>query len=135
MNAAADSPFAPPQPRATVLVVEDNVLSRAVLADTLRGEGYRVLEAAFDIEAKAILASIPIDLLFVDLHLPSDGEGIDVAQEAAGRQPGIRIILTSGRLRSEDEPIVEQLGTFVPKPYLLSRVLELIRSSFAPDEA
>jgi hypothetical protein len=36
------------------------------------------------------------------------------------------IILTSGRARADDIPGIEGLGAFVPKPYILARVVDLV---------
>jgi len=69
---------------------------------------------------------VPVDLLFTDLHLPGHAEGLSVAALAKDLHSGIEIIVTSSRLREDDAPAVERLGTFVAKPYLISRVLMLI---------
>lgn len=136
MNAAAaDSPpFASPQVE-TILVVEDNVISRVSICAPLRDAGYKVVEAASDAEAQAILRAVPVDLLFLDLHLPSDAEGLATAAYAKSVHPTIAIIFTSGRLRDDDALVVEALGSFIPKPYLISRVLDLVQSSLAPPDA
>lgn len=115
----------------TLLVLEDDVLSRHAVSDALRYAGYQVLEAATCDEAVRILGSRRVDLLFVDLHLPSEGEGFLAALYAQVRQPDAKVILTSGQLRDGDRPAAEMLGTFVPKPYMIRRVVDMVHGSLA----
>lgn len=135
MNAIAadDPPFASPQLK-TILVVEDNVMSRVAVSGPLRDAGYKVIEAASDAEARSILRALPVDLLFLDLHLPSNAEGLATARYARSTRPAVAIIFTSSRLEDRDAQEIESLGSFVPKPYLISRVLDLVQSSLAPPE-
>lgn len=110
-------------------------MSRVAICAPLRDAGYKVVEAASDAEAQAILRALPVDLLFLDLHLPSNAEGLATAAYAKRVRPAIAIIFTSSRLRDDDALAVETLGSFIPKPYLISRVLTLVRSSLAPPDA
>jgi len=78
-------------------VVEDNEPLRQVTVRLLAELGYRVLEAADAAEARAILNTPePIDLLFTDVVMPGDMDGIDLAGRAARARPGLRVLLTSG---------------------------------------
>jgi len=131
VNAAKITPLRPPS-AASVLVVEDDVLTRCAIADELRSEGYRVLEASSAKDAMAILGSLPVHLIFVDLHVPGPRDGLEVARFARGLQPPPRIILTSGKVRPENLPEAAALGPFVVKPYLITRVLDLIRTTLDP---
>jgi CheY-like chemotaxis protein len=115
----------------TILVVEDNVVSRFAICDALRNADFRVAEATSAAEALTLLKLTPVDLLFLDLHLPGDAEGFAVARAARALQPKAKMIFTSARLPKGLTPMVEQLGPFIPKPYLIGRVLELMRTSLA----
>ena len=54
-----------------VLVVEDEVLVRLMMADELRGRGFAVMEAANVDEALAILeSSSRVDLILTDVQVP-----------------------------------------------------------------
>jgi CheY-like chemotaxis protein len=54
--------FDHPPPASTVLIVEDDVLMRHVLADSLRECGHRVIEASNALEALEVLMSASVDL-------------------------------------------------------------------------
>jgi CheY-like chemotaxis protein len=131
VNAAKITPLRPPT-ALSVLVVEDDVLTRCAIADELRSDGYRVLEASSVADAVAILGTVPVHLIFVDLHVPGPRDGLRVARFAQDLNLPPRIILTSGKVRPEDVPEAAEFGPFVVKPYLITRVLDLIRSTLDP---
>lgn len=88
----------------TILIVEDEVLVRLMVAEHLRGCGYRVLEAASAAEAiKVLEAEIAVDILFTDVQLPGELDGFGLARWTRERRPKIRIIITSGLERSAHE--------------------------------
>jgi CheY-like chemotaxis protein len=130
VNAAKITPLRP-QAAVSILVVEDDVLTRCVIADELRAEGYRVLEASTAQDAITILASVPVHLAFIDLNVPGPREGLRVAEAARRRQPPAKVILTSGKVRPEQLADAESFGPFIVKPYLITRVLDAVRSSLA----
>jgi CheY-like chemotaxis protein len=115
----------------TLLVVEDDVLTRYAICDALRYAGYTVLEASSRPEAAAILAAVTVDLLFVDLNIPTEGEGVVVAEEARTYGPGVKVIFTSGRVSPSLRARLEEADCFIPKPYLISRVVRLVRRILA----
>jgi CheY-like chemotaxis protein len=119
---------------ATLLVVEDDVITRFSIADELRNAGYRVLEASSAEDAIAILEHVPIHLLFADIHMPKGMSGLDVARVAKGRCPAPKVILTSGKVSPKEIADLDELGPFVDKPYLPSRVLDLVRRSLDPTQ-
>ncbi|EIM26847.1 response regulator [Microvirga lotononidis] len=108
---------APPQ---TVLVVEDEVLVRLVIADYLRECGYRVYEAANAGEAVAVLQSpeASIDVVFSDAQMPGDMDGFGLARWVRANKPGIQVILTSGVERAADvAATLCEAGPLLKKPY------------------
>ena len=133
--ALKDHPPASPSVGRTVLIVEDCILTRHAVCDALRYAGCTVLEAAMGQEAVRILKSRPVDVVFVDVHLPSEAEGLLVASYARLRQPQARVIVTSGQRRKGDQEAAEFLGSFVAKPYLIGRVVQMIQAGFAADPA
>ena len=81
----------------TILVVEDDPEVRRTVVETLTGLGYRVLQAADAGAALAIVDSgAPIDLLFTDVVMPGPLRATELARAAAARQPGLRVLFTSG---------------------------------------
>ena len=96
---AAPLPDAAPQE--TILVVEDDDDVRAINVDSLRELGYHVLEVADGTAALAVLRREPrIDLLFTDVVLPGGMTGAQVAAQARGLRPGLRVLFTTGYARN-----------------------------------
>jgi DNA-binding NtrC family response regulator len=65
-----------------VLIVEDDVLERLAMAAELRRSGLEVLEAAGIDEAKTILKSIAVDVLFSNVRLADGGKLLSFIKEA-----------------------------------------------------
>jgi len=114
----------------TVLVVEDEVLVRMVIADHLRGCGYRVFEAGNGDEAIAMLnTEVHVDVLFTDVNMPGGLDGFGLARWVRRERPGMRIILTSGigsALQDANELCAD--GPLIEKPYEYGEVDRRIRS-------
>jgi CheY-like chemotaxis protein len=95
----------PPCPQAgqeVILVCEDDENVRAYSVEVLRDLGYRVIEAGDGPTALAALdaAAEPIDLLFTDVVLPGGMTGADIARAAKAKQPGLRVLFTTGYARN-----------------------------------
>src|SRR5581483_3004532 len=92
----------------TVLVVEDNEAVRRIVMRQLASLGYRVAAAGSAAEALEVLARERITLLFSDIVMPGGMSGIELAEAARARWPGLRVLLTSGfpeaRLRGTGYP-------------------------------
>jgi CheY-like chemotaxis protein len=81
-------------PGATVLVAEDDVLTRIAIAEYLRDCGFRVIEAAGGLEAKTVLQQGPeIHVLFADARLAGDDNGFELAHWARRYRPWISVLL------------------------------------------
>lgn len=70
------------QPETTqqhVLIVEDEVLIRAPLAEHLREAGFNVIEANTADEAWSCLQTgMPVDLVFSDIRMPGSMDGLEL---------------------------------------------------------
>jgi two-component system, response regulator PdtaR len=111
--------------RPTVLVVEDEVLIRLMIADNLRTEGLTVIEAANADEALTILRSdIAVHLLFTDVAMPGSMDGLGLAEHARAMRPELKILVTSGR--APKWPTRNVADGFFGKPYDVARVVERI---------
>jgi CheY-like chemotaxis protein len=103
--------------RTVILVVEDEPFIRMVAVDLLSDRGRVVLEAGCVEEALAIIEEEgPIDLLFTDINMPGELDGLDLASIASRRQPDLKLIVTSGAKKLADDQIPDH-GVFIPKPY------------------
>ena len=114
---------APEKP--TVLLVEDEVLIRLMLADELRSQGLQVLEASNADEALTVLqSSLPVHLLFTDIRMPGGMDGVALAKMAHARFPQIKSIIgSSGR----PEQSIDFVDAFLAKPYDLRELAAQVR--------
>jgi DNA-binding NtrC family response regulator len=107
----------------TVLLVEDEVLIRLMVADELRDQGLQVLEASNAEEALSILdSSLPVHLLFTDVRMPGRMDGFALAKLAHAKNPQLKLIIGSSH-QPEDSPPVD---AFLCKPYDLDRMIEQV---------
>ena len=109
----------------TVLIVEDEILIRMMLADTLLDEGYDVVEAANVLEAVAVLGQRKIDAVITDVDMPGGLSGLDLARMISTSHMNVPVIVASGghRLQSEELP---GDAVFIPKPYGLDVIATLV---------
>lgn len=123
--------FPPALVRSTVLVVEDEAFVCELAAEALLDEGYRVLTAADADEAEAILESESVDLLFTDIDLARNTNGIALARLARRRLPDLPVLYTSGGrgCLSSEEAVASSV--FVPKPYRPSQLVDLTKDLLA----
>jgi len=85
----------------TILLVEDHEDARVFTAEMLRALGYRVADAADGASALRALEQLGhVDLLFTDVGLPGRMNGRQLADEAVKRQPGLRVLYTTGYARN-----------------------------------
>ena len=108
-----------------VMIVEDEVLVRFPIAETLRAVGLEVIEAGNADEAWSyLLSGQAVDLIFSDIQMPGSMDGLELTRRVQQRFGHIIIILTSGRpsQRSTDHP------HFLAKPYRIGDVTALIKS-------
>jgi DNA-binding NtrC family response regulator len=103
-----------------VLLVEDEVLIRAAVAEALRSAGCSVIEADSADEALAYLSDGgQVDLLLTDVEMPGRLNGLELARQFHTAHPTLPVIVTSGHVRPET---AEAIGTFISKPYAPERV-------------
>jgi CheY-like chemotaxis protein len=111
--------------RARILVIEDDLLVGAVAAEALEEAGFTVLFAPSAEEATIILAEEAIDVLFTDIDL-GGRDGCELAHQALKAQPGLAVILTSGRSRRCHADRLPPGAAFLAKPYRLPHVVDEI---------
>ena len=109
-----------------VLVVEDDDYVRMLAADMLEDEGFTVLAVATADEAWPILEGRgDIVVLFTDVNMPGNMDGLTLAARVAERWPRIRLVLTSGRSGLSNHEVPDH-GQFIQKPYRQSQLLSAI---------
>ena len=117
--------FNPRAAAETVLVVEDEAMVCELAAEALLDEGYRVLTAADADEAEAILLCERVDLLFTDIDLARNTNGLALAHRARGHCPNLPVVYTSGGRGSLSPAETVAESVFVPKPYRPSQLVAL----------
>ena len=116
-----------------VLVVEDEPLTRMVAADAMAKRGIMAWEAADAEEALTLLKDHPrIGLLFTDVDMPGQMDGLELAQEVSISHPGVGLIVTSGAFQMADKDLPDH-GTFLPKPYLTVKLAKLVSQKLGFD--
>ena len=109
----------------TMLVVEDNPLSRATAVSMFEALGFAVFDAYNGQHALALLDARPeISLLFVDVRMPGMS-GPELADVVRQRRPDIEVVLTSGYVGEDAVPRDLQ---FVPKPWRVDDVAKAVRN-------
>lgn len=123
MLAAAQPPKA-----AVVLVVEDDDMVRLMTVDYLESRGYLVLEADNAIKAMAWFGRQPIDLMFTDVQMPGEMDGIALTEWVRANHPTVPVIVTSG-VAAELTRYAD--GLMMAKPYDLDAVHTRIQTALS----
>lgn len=111
---------------ATVLVVDDEPLVLLNAAAMVEDAGWIAIEAANSAEALEVLASEPkVDVLFTDINMPGDMDGLELAACVHKLQPQIHLVITSGKRVLGDSELPGG-GTFLPKPYGFNALVAVI---------
>ncbi len=111
----------------TVLLVEDETLVRMDIADTFRDAGLVVIECASGDEALEVLHSgAKFDLLFTDVRMPGETDGVALAHRVRLRHPHIPIIFASAHLAPR---IAERYGPLLRKPFATALALRLVQQA------
>ncbi len=114
----------------TVLIIEDDDALRAVVAETLQGAGYIVLEAGSPQQALTIAAQtdVEIQLVITDVVLPGR-KGPETAAQVRNIQPGARVLLMSGYTDPllDGNPLMEHGLPFIGKPFARDALLRKVR--------
>jgi len=112
----------------TILVVEDRVDLRLLLADVFEGEGYKVVIAANGQEALRTLEYHDVDVILTDLRMPvMDGVRFAQAVKADVHLKHIPIILLSATPMTETWASLGIFDAFLWKPTLLEEIIGAVR--------
>jgi PAS domain S-box-containing protein len=119
-----------PTGKETILLVEDSYKVRVFANRILTHLGYRIVEAADATEAlEYIRHHEDIDLLFTDIVMPGDMDGIGLAKQACSHLPSLRVLLTTGMVSHVDDnrnPAMDY--PLLAKPYIAQQLAQSIRS-------
>ena len=117
-----------------MLLVEDSVSLRALLAEALAEDRYEVLVAQDGTHAVQIARERPdIDVLVADVVMP-DLDGWELAVRLSEERPGIRVLLMSGVADAtpRDDRLVDVATDFLAKPFTPLEMREALTRLLAP---
>jgi DNA-binding NtrC family response regulator len=108
-----------PNLQETILLVEDEVLVRAPIAQYLRDCGYRVIEAVNAEEAMTVLLheETVVDVVFSDIEMPGPVDGFGLAKWIREHRPGLDVLLAGTINRTVENAKQLCAEGSVPKPY------------------
>ena len=112
-----DQPRAGARPR-EILLVDDDALVGVVAENILTDLGHVVTRAEDGPQALDLLDRQSFDVLVTDVRMPGGLNGVQLAAEAVRRQPGLKVLLSSGW--TEDALGGELRGSrwpLLPKPF------------------
>jgi two-component system cell cycle sensor histidine kinase/response regulator CckA len=125
-----------PPPYVTVLVVDDERISRHVASRMLRALGLRVLEADGAEEALDVFRTSqrPIELVLLDVVMP-ETDGVELAERILAHRRGQRIIFMS----AHPAEVLAEHGLnkldviFLAKPYTMEELHAKVREAMERD--
>lgn len=129
VESGADVAQRPDTGHEAVLLVEQGQVVRAMLAETLKSNGYKVVEAANAEEAAALAgeSGAGFDVVVTDVGLPRMN-GISLVRELAAARPGLRVLLMSGQAVDEISQIPAGVRVeFIQKPFRSRAFLSKLR--------
>jgi CheY-like chemotaxis protein len=109
--------------RPRVLVVEDEVLIRMMMSESLRQAGCEVVEAS-DAEEALAVAPEP-DVLVTDVKMPGAVDGLELASRMRRARPDLKVVITSGHALAQNAAGLADV--FLPKPFALEQLVCRVR--------
>ena len=113
----------------TVLVVDDAMTMRKMVAFTLRGAGFEVVEAGHGAEGLKQLAAKPVDLIITDVNMPVM-DGIEFTRQARaalrGRPVPILILTTESDQSKKAEARAAGATGWIVKPFQQDQLLAVV---------
>ncbi|MCU0545046.1 MAG: response regulator [Oscillatoriaceae cyanobacterium Prado104] len=119
-----------PQP-ATIMIVEDSPVNLLLLAGVLTKEGYSVRQVQDGTQALSIAASVPLDLILLDIDLPQmNGYEVCKQLKAAEETHDIPVIFISGLNEVQDKIKGFSVGAvdYIAKPFQILEVFARVKT-------
>jgi DNA-binding response OmpR family regulator len=114
--------------RKRVLVIDDDLPLRGMLAAALRQHGFQVLLAGDGAEGQRALNIHKPNVILLDLAMP-EVNGWDFLQrlKETGHLGKVPIIVVSAHLRTDPQAILQMgVSAILPKPFNLPELIDLI---------
>ena len=128
VSSGAEPPEA--QGRGNVLLVEDDDEVATLVGEMLDQLGYRVTRAASGLAALGALAdNRRVDLVFSDIMMPGEMDGVELAREIRRRRRDLPVLLTTGYPQAAAEAAGESGVRILPKPYRIDELAAALRAA------
>jgi len=114
-------------------MIDDDRISRWLIARQLRQEGLEVTEAAGGVEGIRMLCEERVDLVLTDLRMPGCS-GWDVARAARQLRPNLPVVLVTGNPEMVEAVLdaapylCELVSAVIPKPVCPETLLRVVRT-------
>lgn len=118
-----------PAPDKIILLVDDEIMLRDLLAELLEANGYYVVKVSTGDEAlKVLTEEIKADLAIIDYNMPGMN-GLECIKKIRGLKFTMPIILSSGSLSIENNIKPDEIGisSILSKPYEFESMLSTIQ--------
>ncbi len=121
-----------------ILIVDDDLEIRTLVADYLKMQGFNLYEAENGIVMERVLAQHAIDLIVLDLNLPGQ-DGLTLCRNLRANS-NIPVLMLSARSDMIDRVLGLEMGAddYLTKPFepreLLARIRNILRRIQAPPD-
>lgn len=113
-----------------ILAVDDAVTMRKMVAFTLRGAGFEVVEAGDGAEALTKVKAQSFDLIITDLNMPNMN-GIEFTRAArqhlGARKVPILILTTESELTKKNEARAAGATGWIVKPFEQAQLISVVK--------
>ena len=117
------------EPKASILVVEDEQKIRTALTDFLEFHDFKVTEAVDGLEAERIVAKKDFDLILLDLMLPKiSGEQLCTKWRRDGLQTPVIMLTAKGQEKEKVAGLNLGADDYITKPFSLEELLARINA-------
>lgn len=115
-------------------MVEDDEDVREFAVRVLRESGYRVLEAVNAGVALILLEQdLPIEVLFTDIVMPGEPDGVGLAERAKAIRPDLRVLYATGFAGASRLAENAVYGKVLSKPYRPQQLASEVERLLADD--
>ena len=117
------------EPKARILIVDDEANILALMAETLRLVGFATETALRGVDALSRIRGGGIDLVLLDINMPIM-DGFEVLEKIHQIKPGLPIIMLSARQEKTDviEGLRKGADDYVSKPFSVEEVVMRINA-------
>lgn len=118
-----------------ILIVDDEVEVRDLLADSVRQQGHEAIVAGSGEEGLALLAQHQPDAVFLDLVMPGVS-GLEVLRQIRQRDRNLPVVVITGHASAKQIEAAKRLGVTdcIQKPFVLNQLDEALEH-LKPDKA